>query len=230
MPPPPRSTGRSPRTCASSVVPSLICACSPRGRDAQVVVRLCDVAPDGTSTLVAMGARRVIGAAEQDAAVSMRATGYVVPTGHTLRLAVTPGYWPMVWPLSSGATLTIDRERCSARPSRGAAEGDDVVDRGARARAPTRARITGPMVFAGLRKRRGADGARHRLGRGAARRRLVVASRRNAPRGRRATTRSVDDDDDYATMERGRGDWRVRWNATSTMTADEECFHVASAT
>ncbi len=31
MPPPPRSTGRSSRTCASSVVPSLICACSLRG-------------------------------------------------------------------------------------------------------------------------------------------------------------------------------------------------------
>ena len=30
-----------------------------------------------------------------------------------------------------------------------------------------------------------------------------------------------------ATMERGRGDWRVRWNATSTMTADENWFHVS---
>ncbi len=83
-----------------------------RGGDAQVVVRLCDVAPDGTSTLVAMGAGRVKGGADQDAAVSMRATGYVVPKRHTLRLAVTPGYWPMLWPLSSGAPLTMDRERC----------------------------------------------------------------------------------------------------------------------
>ena len=30
-----------------------------------------------------------------------------------------------------------------------------------------------------------------------------------------------------AAMERGRADWRVRWQATSTMTADAECFHVA---
>ena len=30
-----------------------------------------------------------------------------------------------------------------------------------------------------------------------------------------------------ATMERGRDDWHARWKATSTMTADAECFHVA---
>ena len=28
-------------------------------------------------------------------------------------------------------------------------------------------------------------------------------------------------------MERGRDDWHVRWEATSTMTADAGCFHVA---
>ena len=27
-------------------------------------------------------------------------------------------------------------------------------------------------------------------------------------------------------MERGRGEWHVRWKAASTMTADAECFHV----
>ncbi len=30
-----------------------------------------------------------------------------------------------------------------------------------------------------------------------------------------------------STMERGRGDWDVVWRATSTLTADAECFHVA---
>ena len=35
------------------------------------------------------------------------------------------------------------------------------------------------------------------------------------------------DDHDDRTMERGRGEWRVHWNATSTMTADAERFHVA---
>ena len=47
-----------------------------------------------------------------------------------------------------------------------------------------------------------------------------------------STTWSTGDDPLQSTtttateMERGRGEWRVRWNATSTMTADAECFHV----
>ena len=42
----------------------------------------------------------------------MRATGYVVPAGHRLRLAITPGYWPMVWPLPPIATIHVDVDGC----------------------------------------------------------------------------------------------------------------------
>ena len=42
----------------------------------------------------------------------MRANGYVVPAGHLLRLAITPGYWPMLWPPPNAATVTIAPEQC----------------------------------------------------------------------------------------------------------------------
>ena len=42
----------------------------------------------------------------------MRATGYVVPAGHRLRLAVAPGYWPMLWPLPPIATINTYVDGC----------------------------------------------------------------------------------------------------------------------
>ena len=67
---------------------------------ALVAVRLCDVAPDGASTLIARDvqnlARNVPGTFL--ARVPMMSTGYAVPAGHTLRLAVSPTYWPWAWP------------------------------------------------------------------------------------------------------------------------------------
>ena len=197
------------------------------GGDAQVVVRLCDVAPDGTSTLVAMGAGRVTGSAEQEATVSMRATGYVVPKGHTLRLAVTPGYWPMVWPLSSKATLTIDRQRSRLDlpvvPPK-ATTSSIVAPEPERRREHGSPRRWSSQVFGSdeVRMERVTDSG------------VVPLDDGSWWRVGGSTTWSTGDDplDSMTTtateMERGRGDWHVRWSATSTMTADAECFHVAT--
>jgi len=87
---------------------------------ATLTVRLCDVAPDGSSTLVTRG---VLNAAKRDGMdrndplvpgataslpVQLVATGHRFAAGHRLRIAVSSSYWPWVWPHGTEATLTVD--------------------------------------------------------------------------------------------------------------------------
>ncbi len=84
-----------------------------------VAARLCDVAPDGSSTLVTYG---VLNLALRDGrerlapiepgrpfvvTVRLNDTGYAVPAGHRLRLAISNAFWPMAWPTPDAASLTI---------------------------------------------------------------------------------------------------------------------------
>jgi len=77
--------------------------------DARFVARLCDVAPDGTSTLVtgaAMNGSQRASAAEPtplpegdaDLAFDLHVTSWRFPTGHRIRLAISNTCWPMLWP------------------------------------------------------------------------------------------------------------------------------------
>jgi putative CocE/NonD family hydrolase len=87
---------------------------------ATVTVRLCDVAPDGSSTLVTRG---VLNGLRRDGTdrsvplvpgepttlpVRLVATGHRFVAGHRLRLAVSTAYWPWVWPHGTAATLVVD--------------------------------------------------------------------------------------------------------------------------
>jgi putative CocE/NonD family hydrolase len=86
---------------------------------AAVVVRLCDVAPDGSSSLIARGVLNLTHREGHDRVdplvpgepvvvrVPMQSTSYAVPAGHVLRLAVSPTYWPWVWPSPEPVTLTV---------------------------------------------------------------------------------------------------------------------------
>jgi putative CocE/NonD family hydrolase len=85
----------------------------------QIAVRLCDVAPDGASTLITFGLLnlRYRDGFEQDnamvpdqvydVAIELDQTAYVVPAGHFLRLAVSPSYWPFIWPERGPVTISI---------------------------------------------------------------------------------------------------------------------------
>jgi putative CocE/NonD family hydrolase len=89
------------------------------GTRGQVVARLCDVAPDGSSTLVTRGVlnlssrygrHRVVDwapGAVEDVTFELGGTGYAVAPGHRLRLAVSSAYWPWVWPQPGGAALAV---------------------------------------------------------------------------------------------------------------------------
>ncbi|MGV9453625.1 CocE/NonD family hydrolase [Streptomyces sp. NPDC003635] len=90
----------------------------PRG---QVVARVCDVAPDGSSTLVTRGVLNLSArhgrdravpwepGATQDVAFELNAVGHAFPAGHRIRLAVSSAYWPWVWPQpESAAGFSLD--------------------------------------------------------------------------------------------------------------------------
>jgi uncharacterized protein len=86
---------------------------------ALLAVRVCDVAPDGTSTLVARGLLNLSRREGHDRSVpmpvgepldvrvSLQSIGYALPAGHRVRLAVSNTYWPWVWPSPEAGVLTV---------------------------------------------------------------------------------------------------------------------------
>ena len=87
---------------------------------AQVVVRLCDVAPDGQSLLVSRGLLNLTHRHGHDRVVDMipgqperirvrlNAAGHHLRAGHRWRIAIAPAYWPHAWPSPTLTTLQID--------------------------------------------------------------------------------------------------------------------------
>ncbi len=86
---------------------------------ALVAVRLCDLAPDGASSLVTLG---LLNFAQREGRerplavepgrvyrlrVRLNDVGYHFSAGHRLRLAVSSSYWPMAWPVPEPSTLTL---------------------------------------------------------------------------------------------------------------------------
>lgn len=86
---------------------------------AQLVVRLCDLRPDGTSMQITHGLldlrnRNGFEAKEDlipgeafDIALTLDETAYRLPAGHRLRVAIAGSYWPFCWPEPEAATLTL---------------------------------------------------------------------------------------------------------------------------
>ncbi|HXY71804.1 MAG TPA: CocE/NonD family hydrolase, partial [Actinomycetota bacterium] len=87
--------------------------------DARFVARLCDVAPDGTSTLVtgaALNGSHRVSAAEPaplpdgdvaDVAFDLHVTSWRFPAGHRIRLAISNSCWPMLWPSPRRFTMEL---------------------------------------------------------------------------------------------------------------------------
>jgi putative CocE/NonD family hydrolase len=87
----------------------------------QCVARLCDVAPDGASTLISFGILNLQhrNGFEQlepltpnevyEVNLTLDQAAYVVPLGHHLRLAVSPSYWPYIWPERGAVDLSISQ-------------------------------------------------------------------------------------------------------------------------
>ncbi|SDR53336.1 hypothetical protein SAMN05519103_04700 [Rhizobiales bacterium GAS113] len=86
---------------------------------AQLCVRLCDVAPDGSSRRVSYGVLNLthrdshaepsalVPGAFYKIRVKLNDCGHGFAPGHVVRLAFSTGYWPLIWPAPEAATLTL---------------------------------------------------------------------------------------------------------------------------
>ena len=89
---------------------------------ALVAVRLCDVWPDGASTLITRGLlnlsqrdgksspEALVPGQQYQVTVVLNHVGYRVPTGHRLRLAISTSYWPIAWPAPTPTRLKLISE------------------------------------------------------------------------------------------------------------------------
>ncbi len=86
---------------------------------ALLAVRLCDVWPDGASTLITRGIMNLCQRTGKDTPQALEAdqtytvniqlnhVGYAVPAGHRLRLAISSSYWPIAWPSPTTPTVSL---------------------------------------------------------------------------------------------------------------------------
>ena len=217
---------------------------------ALVAVRVCDVAPDGTSTLVARGLLNLSRRAGHDRTepmplnervlvrVPLQSTAYAIPAGHRIRLAVSNTYWPMAWPSPEPSTLSVV---CGSRsvlslPRRRGSELD--------AQLPPFAAPESGTPLASEKKMLRDCGRRVRrdLSNGAIEvefdwhgsRTRIIATDTEMGEENVATYRIVEGDPLSATVicnvevSLARPGWNTRTVATSTMTCDAERFTVTT--
>lgn len=87
--------------------------------NALLAVRLCDIFPDGTSNLVSWGLLNLTHrygheqpslltpGEKMTVTIPLNAIGYVLPAGHCWRVAISPTYWPHAWPSPEVVTLML---------------------------------------------------------------------------------------------------------------------------
>ena len=87
--------------------------------NAFVVLRLCDVAPNGESLLITYGAlnlthrngHKAVELLEPGRRYSIQMDlnniAFSLAPGHRLRLAISTSYWPIIWPSPEPVTLTV---------------------------------------------------------------------------------------------------------------------------
>lgn len=215
---------------------------------ALLAARLCDVAADGASLLVTRG---VLNLTHRDShehpepvpvgerlrvRLPLVTIGHEFQLGRTLRLALSPTYWPTAWPAPEPVTLTVHRVRlllpvrepraedatiAFAEPEqgtpasvhgRGGAPASRRVTRDAASGVTT---ITYEPDWGGIRVLPDEDGLEI-----AERARDVFTIRDGDPLSARATS--------TWTIELRRGDWSIRIETDSEMTADHDAFHVVN--
>jgi uncharacterized protein len=214
-----------------------------------IAVRLCDLAPDNTSALITRGILNLChrGGHEHPAPlephkayrvrIPLKAIAYSVPSGHRLRLAVSTSYWPWIWPSPEPVTIAVHLGgenilRLPVRPPR--PDDDDLRPFGPPETAT-------PLAFEWLQPRR----PQVTITRDVASGRVEYCERRSLWGGRRLPDGLEYLDDDpiwytitegdplsaairfHRTIEIGRGTWRTRVEAATTMSATSESFVIS---
>src|SRR4029077_4938445 len=98
--------------------------------DAQLCVRLNDVAPDGSSLRVTYGMLNLTHHASHERPqalkpgrayrirIQMNDTAQTFPQGHRIRLAISASYWPIAWPSPAAAAWRFAPGRGRVGPPR----------------------------------------------------------------------------------------------------------------
>ncbi|WJY28379.1 CocE/NonD family hydrolase [Sporosarcina trichiuri] len=106
--------------------PEFRCRITPDKKAAHLVVRLNDVAPDGSSTRVTWGVLNLTHRDSDehpsylepgkaiDISVKMNVIGHTLQKGHHWQLAVSPNYWPHIWPFPEEVTFTLETSERTA--------------------------------------------------------------------------------------------------------------------
>lgn len=212
---------------------------------AQIAVRLCDVFPDGTSAMISHGMLNLQhrnGHEEPEAVVPdetfeveirLDDCGYRVPEGHKLRVSVQTNYWPFLWPAPELATVSISGGAISL-PVRPLAEGDEWEFEPPEGAAPwsiethleggcTRTREVDLDTGGSVMRMTNDDGHFTDLNHGLSQSSRTVeewSTHGDDPLCAKANIRW------FKTM--GRGDWQTTTEASSSMTADFESFHISA--
>ncbi len=214
---------------------------------ALVVVRLCDVAPDGASSRVTYGALNLTHRESHEhpaplvpgerlhVVVQLDDIAHAFPPGHRIRLALSTCYWPLFWPSPEAATLTLFTGASTldlpVRPAREEPLSPFEEPEGAppRARetlrAPSNSRVVEQDQATGETWVRLHDDfgryrdKTHGLATGSIGRE-IYSIRPEDPLSARAET--------HWTQTLDREDWSVRTETRTTMTADKDHFFVAA--
>ncbi|MCI0649473.1 MAG: CocE/NonD family hydrolase, partial [Chloroflexi bacterium] len=217
---------------------------------ALVAVRLCDVSPTGSSTLVSRG---LLNLTHRDShehptplepgkrytvKVRLNAVAHALPIGHRWRVALSPTYWPWAWPSPKPVTLSLFTGQASTltlpvRPPR-----DDDADlapfeepEGA---APLEAQV---LRTASRNYTVQHDVVRNMFqlvdGRDGGSKRIIANGLEYESHNTNIYT--IIEDDPLSAQVRcdrmirvGHEDWHIRIETTSTMTADTETFYVTN--
>jgi predicted acyl esterase len=210
---------------------------------AMLAVRLCDVHPDGRSSRITYGVLNLTHRAghehaepmEQgkpvDIALQLDDIAYRIPAGHTLRVALSTSYWPLVWPSPEAATLTLHGGGLEL-PVRSPAEGDEVSFERPEGATPWRHEVVRPSSNRRLFERDAEMGAvslvieddfgetrnlDHELANGSvARERWTIHP--DDPLSAKGET--------HWTQTHARGDWSTRTETFASMTSDAVSFRL----
>ena len=107
---------------------------------ANLVVRLCDVAPDGSSVRICHGMLNLCHRDSMehpsdlrpgevvDVSITLDQCGYRLAEGHRLRVALSTSYWPFIWPSPENASLTLKEAQISLPTHPGTAQDEYNFD------------------------------------------------------------------------------------------------------
>jgi uncharacterized protein len=213
-----------------------------------LIVRLLDIHPDGVSQRVSFGVLNLGLALDQTAPsaipvgarrsleITLDECGHQFSAGHRLRLAISTAYWPLVLPPPTAVTATIETGTRSVLelPARTGGDHYDVPEPANRDPLPKYRQVTQDFSRRWYERDLNAGLTRYNVLVDTGEVEIAAADGLIA-RELREETYTIDPSDPLSAvcwcrwlMTRRRGDWAVRTESSTTLTADARGFHLAA--